>query len=88
MAIFSFKGPNIITPDILKGALFTQGTVSSIPIGGSISLEGFLPLILLLVMIITMVVVTVVDVAAIVVESSSVVKLSFMVIGFLYRIVF
>nr|GFA97557.1 hypothetical protein [Tanacetum cinerariifolium] len=47
------------------GALFTQGTVSSIPIGGNISLEGFLPPILLLVMIIAMVVVTVVVVVAV-----------------------
>ncbi|GJT92220.1 hypothetical protein Tco_1081065 [Tanacetum coccineum] len=34
---------------ILIGAPFTQGTISSIPIGGSISPEGFLPSILLLV---------------------------------------
>nr|GEU35263.1 hypothetical protein [Tanacetum cinerariifolium] len=39
------------------GAPFTQGTISSIPIGGNISLEGFLLLILLLVVIIVMVVI-------------------------------
>ncbi|GKC12745.1 hypothetical protein Tco_1009527, partial [Tanacetum coccineum] len=50
---------------LLEGASFTQGTVSSIPIVGSISPEGFLPPILLLVVII------------VTVESSSIVKLSF-----------
>nr|GEU65633.1 hypothetical protein [Tanacetum cinerariifolium] len=73
--------------DVLEGALFTQGMVSSIPSGGSISLEGFLPPILLLVMIIAMVVVTVV-VVAVVGGVPSILKLSVMVIGFLYRIVF
>ncbi|GJX74506.1 hypothetical protein Tco_0313101 [Tanacetum coccineum] len=48
------------------GASCTQGTVSSIPIVGSISPEGFLSLILLLVVIIATVVVTVVVVVAIV----------------------
>nr|GEY98233.1 hypothetical protein [Tanacetum cinerariifolium] len=81
-----------LTPDsarsyVMLGALFTQGTVSSIPIGGGISLEGFLPPILLLVMIIAMVVVTVV-VVVVVSGVPSILKLSFMVIGFLYRIVF
>nr|GEX11133.1 hypothetical protein [Tanacetum cinerariifolium] len=42
------------------GVSFTQGTVSSIPIGGSISPEGFLLLILLLVVIIITVVIVVV----------------------------
>ncbi|GJU84340.1 hypothetical protein Tco_1291886 [Tanacetum coccineum] len=49
-----------------NGASCTQGTVSSIPIVGSISPEGFLSLILLLVVIIATVVVTVVVVVAIV----------------------
>ncbi|GJV25247.1 hypothetical protein Tco_1377942 [Tanacetum coccineum] len=89
--------------DVMKGASCIQGTVSSIPIVGSISPEGFLSLILLLVVIIATVVVTVVVVVAIVgvvivvavirvvlVVSgvSFIIKLSFMVIGFLYRIVF
>ncbi|GJU54959.1 hypothetical protein Tco_1228673 [Tanacetum coccineum] len=34
---------------VMQGAPFTQGTIPSIPIGGSISPEGFLPSILLLV---------------------------------------
>ncbi|GKF29253.1 hypothetical protein Tco_0095595, partial [Tanacetum coccineum] len=75
--------------------------VSSIPIAGSISLEGFLSLILLLVVIIATVVVTVVVVVAIVGVVivvavigvvvvvvggvPSISELSFMVIGFLYR---
>ncbi|GJW13830.1 hypothetical protein Tco_0017963 [Tanacetum coccineum] len=81
---------------ILKGASCTQGTVSSIPIVGSISPEGFLYLILLLVVIIATVVVTVVVVVAIVGVVivvavigvvvvvggvSFIIKLSFMVIG-------
>ncbi|GJQ95771.1 hypothetical protein Tco_0006910 [Tanacetum coccineum] len=36
---------------VTKGAPFTQGMVSNIPIGGSISPEGFLPSILLLVIV-------------------------------------
>ncbi|GJZ62692.1 hypothetical protein Tco_0618829 [Tanacetum coccineum] len=38
--------------DVMEGASFTQGTVSSIPVVGSIIPEGFLPPILLLVVII------------------------------------
>ncbi|GJZ25217.1 hypothetical protein Tco_0562676, partial [Tanacetum coccineum] len=34
---------------VMQGASFTQGAISSIPIGGSISPEGFLSSILLLV---------------------------------------
>nr|GFC15618.1 hypothetical protein [Tanacetum cinerariifolium] len=64
------------------GASFTQGTIPSIPISGSISPEGFLLPILLLVMIIAMVVVTVV-VVVVVGSVPSILKLSFMVIGFL-----
>ncbi|GJZ35870.1 hypothetical protein Tco_0581687 [Tanacetum coccineum] len=45
---------------VMQGAPFTQGTIPSIPIGGSISLEGFLLPILLLVMIIATVVATIV----------------------------
>ncbi|GKB99722.1 hypothetical protein Tco_0985859, partial [Tanacetum coccineum] len=46
-----------LTPDsarsyVMQGAPFTQGTIPSIPIGGSISPEGFLSSILLLVVII------------------------------------
>nr|GEZ79326.1 hypothetical protein [Tanacetum cinerariifolium] len=62
------------------GASFTQGMIPSIPIGGSISLEGFLLPILLLVMIIATVVVMVVVVVA-VGGVPSILKLSFMVIG-------
>ncbi|GKC84432.1 hypothetical protein Tco_1140149 [Tanacetum coccineum] len=81
-----------LTPDsarsyVMQGASFTQGTVSSIPFVGSISPEGFLPPILLLVVIIATVVVTVVVVVT-VGGVPSILKLSFMVIGFLYRIVF
>ncbi|GJV01941.1 hypothetical protein Tco_1335510 [Tanacetum coccineum] len=36
---------------VMQGAPFTQGTIPSIPIGGSISLEGFLPSILLVVLV-------------------------------------
>ncbi|GJU60531.1 hypothetical protein Tco_1238297, partial [Tanacetum coccineum] len=80
------------TPDsarsyVMQGVPFTQGTVSSIPIGGSISPEGFLPFILLVVVVIATVVVTVVVVVA-VGGIPFILKLSFMVIGFLYRIVF
>ncbi|GJU20896.1 hypothetical protein Tco_1154238 [Tanacetum coccineum] len=80
-----------LTPDsarsyVMQGASFTQGTVSTIPFVGSISPEGFLPPILLLVVIIATVVVTVVVVA--IGGVPSILKLSFMVIGFLYRIVF
>ncbi|GJX31004.1 hypothetical protein Tco_0240859 [Tanacetum coccineum] len=79
-----------LTPDsarsyVMQGASFTQGTVSTIPFVGSISPEGFLPPILLLVVIIATVVVTVVVVVA-VGGVPSILKLSFMVIGFLYRI--
>nr|GFB70789.1 hypothetical protein [Tanacetum cinerariifolium] len=44
---------------VMQGGLFTQGTISSIPIGGNISLEGFLLPILLLVVIMVIVVVTI-----------------------------
>ncbi|GKD28064.1 hypothetical protein Tco_1234278, partial [Tanacetum coccineum] len=63
------------------GASFIQGTVSSIPFVGSISPEGFLPPILLLVVIIVTVIVMVVVVVA-VGGVPSILKLSFMVIGF------
>ncbi|GJW20627.1 putative reverse transcriptase domain-containing protein [Tanacetum coccineum] len=67
-------------PILNKGASFTQGTIPRIPIGGSISPEGFLLPILLLVMIIATVVVTIVVVVA-VGGVPSILKLSFMVIG-------
>ncbi|GJW24768.1 hypothetical protein Tco_0038579 [Tanacetum coccineum] len=52
---------------ILVGASFTQGTVSSIPIVGSISPEGFLPPILLLVVnIVTVVIVALILVVVVV----------------------
>nr|GEW66457.1 hypothetical protein [Tanacetum cinerariifolium] len=50
------------------GAPFTQGTISSIPIGCNISLEGFLLLILLLVVIIVTVVIVAVILVVVIVE--------------------
>ncbi|GJU00773.1 hypothetical protein Tco_1111111 [Tanacetum coccineum] len=52
---------------ILVGAPFTQGTVSIIPIGGSISPEGFLPSILLLVVIIVTVLIVAVILVVVVI---------------------
>ncbi|GJY97349.1 hypothetical protein Tco_0514259 [Tanacetum coccineum] len=67
---------------VMQGAPFTQGTIPSIPIGGSISLEGFLPSILLLVVIIVMVVVIIVIMIVVVVDDVSLIlKLSFVIIG-------
>ncbi|GJT76533.1 hypothetical protein Tco_1043258 [Tanacetum coccineum] len=76
-----------LTPDsarsyMMQGASFTQGTISTIPFVGSISPEGFLPPILLLVVIIDMVVVVAFG------GVPFILKLLFMVIGFLYKIVF
>ncbi|GJT63314.1 hypothetical protein Tco_1006847 [Tanacetum coccineum] len=92
---------------VMHGASFTQGMISSIPIGGSISPEGFLPSILLLVVIIVTVVIVVVILVVVIVAIvrvvivvaiigvvvvmggvSSILKLSFMIIGFLCRIMF
>nr|GFC09440.1 hypothetical protein [Tanacetum cinerariifolium] len=90
---------------VMQGASFTQGVVSSIPIGGSISPGDFLPSILLLVMIMVAVVIVVVTVILVVIvvfkvviaiigvvvvvgDVSSILKLSFAIIGFLCRIVF
>ncbi|GJW57953.1 hypothetical protein Tco_0104684 [Tanacetum coccineum] len=75
-----------LTPDsarsyVRQGASFTQGMVSTIPFVSSISPKGFLPPILLLVVIIAMVVVMIVVVVA-VGGIPSILKLSFMVIGF------
>ncbi|GJU16970.1 hypothetical protein Tco_1144936 [Tanacetum coccineum] len=52
---------------MMKGASFTQRTISSISVGGSISSEGFLSSILLVVVIIVMVVIVVVILIVIVV---------------------
>nr|GEV70782.1 hypothetical protein [Tanacetum cinerariifolium] len=52
---------------VMLGASFTQGTIPSIPIGGSISPEGFLLPILLLVMIMVMVVIVAVILVVVVV---------------------
>ncbi|GJX22979.1 hypothetical protein Tco_0227424 [Tanacetum coccineum] len=73
---------------VMQGASFTQGTVSSIPIGGNISPEGFLPSILLLVVIIVTVVVVVIVILIVVVvdDVSLILKISFVIIGFLHRI--
>ncbi|GKE02770.1 hypothetical protein Tco_1390753 [Tanacetum coccineum] len=67
---------------VMHSAFLTQGMVSSIPIifswGGSISLEGFLSSVLLRLVII-IAVVSVGITVVVVVESSSVVKLSFVI---------
>ncbi|GKB35640.1 hypothetical protein Tco_0880582, partial [Tanacetum coccineum] len=52
---------------VMQGASFTQRTISSIPVGGSISSEGFLSSILLVMVIIVMVVIVVVILIVIVV---------------------
>ncbi|GKE45733.1 hypothetical protein Tco_1473017, partial [Tanacetum coccineum] len=78
---------------VMQGAFLTQGKVSSIPTvfswGDSISPDGFLPSILLLLVIIVavVIVVTVILVVVVVGESSSIIKLSFAIIGSLHRIV-
>nr|GFA22570.1 hypothetical protein [Tanacetum cinerariifolium] len=63
---------------VMQGASFTQGIVSSIPIGGSISPRGFLPSILLLVVIMVVVVIVVVTVILVVIV---VVKLVIVIVG-------
>ncbi|GJZ28760.1 hypothetical protein Tco_0573407 [Tanacetum coccineum] len=79
--------PDSGNPNVMVGCICTQGTVSSIPIVGSISPEGFLSLILLLVVIIATVVVAIVEVVIVVVVFgvvvvvggvSFIIKLSFM----------
>nr|GEZ55309.1 hypothetical protein [Tanacetum cinerariifolium] len=52
---------------VMQGASFTQGIISSIPIGGSISPEGFLPSIMLMVIMVTVVIVVVILIVVIVV---------------------
>ncbi|GJY77875.1 hypothetical protein Tco_0483676, partial [Tanacetum coccineum] len=51
---------------VMQGASFTQGTVSSIPIGGNISPGGFTPSILLVVILVTAVIVVVVLVVVVI----------------------
>ncbi|GKF66680.1 hypothetical protein Tco_0193197, partial [Tanacetum coccineum] len=67
----------------ILSSFLTQGTVSSISIifswGGSISPEGFLSSVLLWLVIIVAVVSVGVTVVVVVVESSSVLKLSFVI---------
>nr|GEZ42945.1 hypothetical protein [Tanacetum cinerariifolium] len=63
---------------VMQGASFTQGIVSSIPIGGSISPGGLLPSILLLVVIMVAVVIVVVTFILVVVV---VVKVVIAIIG-------
>nr|GEZ13341.1 hypothetical protein [Tanacetum cinerariifolium] len=53
---------------VTQGAPFTQGTISIIPIGGNISLKGFLLPILLLVVIIVMVVIVAVILVVVIVD--------------------
>nr|GEW39866.1 integrase, catalytic region, zinc finger, CCHC-type, peptidase aspartic, catalytic [Tanacetum cinerariifolium] len=64
--------------NVMQGASFTQGIVSSIPIGGSISPGGFLPSILRLVVIMVAVVIVVVTVILVVIV---VVKVVIAIIG-------
>ncbi|GKC09214.1 hypothetical protein Tco_1000824, partial [Tanacetum coccineum] len=72
---------------VMYGASFTQGTIPSISIGGSISPKGFLPSILLLVVIIVTVIVVIVILIVVVVDDVSLIlKLLFVIIGFLPRI--
>ncbi|GJU55477.1 hypothetical protein Tco_1229191 [Tanacetum coccineum] len=70
-------------PCVMLSAFFTQGTIFSIPIvfswGGSISPEGFLSSVLLWLVIIVAIVGVGVTVVVVVVESSSVVKLLFVI---------
>nr|GEW02491.1 hypothetical protein [Tanacetum cinerariifolium] len=75
---------------VMQGASFTQGLIFSIPIGGSISPEGFVPSIMLLVVIIVTVVIVVVILVVVVVggDVSYILKRLFMIIGFLRRIMF
>ncbi|GJY88234.1 hypothetical protein Tco_0502862, partial [Tanacetum coccineum] len=79
---------------VIQGVFLTQGKASSIPTvfswGNSISPDGFLPSILLLLVIIIVVaiVVTVIVVVVVVGEGFSIIKLSFVIIGSLHRIVF
>ncbi|GJZ67483.1 hypothetical protein Tco_0630723 [Tanacetum coccineum] len=68
---------NVVHRDIDKGASFTQRTISSIPIGGSISPEGFLLPVLLLVVIIVTVVIVIVILIVVVDDVSLILKLSF-----------
>ncbi|GKG01576.1 hypothetical protein Tco_0306281, partial [Tanacetum coccineum] len=60
---------------VMQGASFTQGTISSIPIGGFRSPEGFLPSILLLVVIIVTVVIVIVILIVVVDDVSFILKL-------------
>ncbi|GJT10548.1 hypothetical protein Tco_0857590 [Tanacetum coccineum] len=74
-------------PTSVPCTLPTQGMGSIISMV-SISPEGFLPSILMLVVIIvTVVIVTVILVVVVVDDVSPILKLSFVIIGFLYRIV-
>ncbi|GJT11501.1 hypothetical protein Tco_0858543 [Tanacetum coccineum] len=77
-------------PCVMQIAFHTPGMVSSIPTvfsrGGSISLEGFLPSILLLVVIIIAVAVVVTVVVVVVSEGSSIIKHLFVIIDSLHRI--
>ncbi|GKE91367.1 hypothetical protein Tco_1572462, partial [Tanacetum coccineum] len=73
-------------PYVMQGAPFTQGTIPSISIGSIISPEGFLPSVLLLVVIIVMVVVVIVILIVVVDDVSLILKLSFVIIGFLHII--
>ncbi|GJR85297.1 putative reverse transcriptase domain-containing protein [Tanacetum coccineum] len=96
MFLIRYETPLMKIEEEVKVVHLVQGTVSSIPIVGSISPEGFLSLILLVVVIIATVVVTIVvvvivgvvivvaviGIVVVVCGVSFIIKLSFMVIGF------
>ncbi|GJU81819.1 putative ribonuclease H-like domain-containing protein [Tanacetum coccineum] len=80
-AVVSLERASFGNEQMIKGASFTQGMILSIPIGGSISLEGFLLLVLLLVVIIVTVVVIVILIVVVVDDVSFILKLLFEIIG-------
>ncbi|GJY55080.1 hypothetical protein Tco_0446744 [Tanacetum coccineum] len=76
---------------VMQGAFLTQGKASNIPTvfswGDSISPDSFLPpIMLLLVIFIAVVIVVTVVLVVVVGEGSSIIKLSFVIIGSLHRI--
>ncbi|GJV73800.1 retrovirus-related pol polyprotein from transposon TNT 1-94 [Tanacetum coccineum] len=82
MSITSYGyGLKIVSSGWSFGASFTQRTIPSISIGGSITSEGFLSSILLLVVIIVTVVVIVILIVVVVDDVSLILKLSFVIIG-------
>ncbi|GJR33390.1 hypothetical protein Tco_1109622 [Tanacetum coccineum] len=87
---FRLRTARVTTPGLrFLGASFTQRTVSSISVGGSINLKGFLSSILLsVVIIVTVVIVVVILIVVVVDDVPFILKLSFVIIGFLHGITF